>query len=56
MSISAALRDYYLVAGRERRFNCCLNRLLPPQEWLVDKHRLIFMEENQAVLSWGVNK
>jgi hypothetical protein len=53
--VPAALRDYYLVAGRERRFNTCGNRLLPPSEWAVDKQRLVFMEENQAVCCWGVS-
>jgi hypothetical protein len=53
--IPAALRDYYLVAGRERRFGACHNRLLPPHEWRIDKHRLLFMEENQRVVWWGVS-
>lgn len=53
--VPAALRDYYLVAGRERRFNSCLNRLLLPQKWTLDKQRLIFMEENQWVCWWGVS-
>jgi hypothetical protein len=53
--IPAALRDYYLVAGRERRFNMCHNRLLPPSRWAVDQRRLIFMEENQSVVWWGVS-
>jgi hypothetical protein len=43
------------VAGRERRFNTCHNRLLPPSEWTIDKKRLIFMEENQSVFWWGVS-
>jgi hypothetical protein len=48
-----ALRDYFLVAGRERRFNCVFNRLLRPEDWFVDSHKLVFMEENQAVVYWG---
>jgi hypothetical protein len=55
VQIPAALRDYYLVAGRERRFNACHNRLLAPQKWNIDRQRLIFMEENQAVVWWGVS-
>ncbi len=51
----AALRDYYSVAGRERRFNTCCHRLLPPSKWTLDKQRLVFMEENQAVCCWGVS-
>lgn len=53
--VPAALRDYYLVAGRERRFNTCHNRLWPPSEWTLDRHRLLFMEENQCVVWWGVS-
>jgi hypothetical protein len=55
VQIPAALRDYYLLAGRERRFSACHNRLLPPQDWMLDKQRLIFMEENQSVFWWGVS-
>lgn len=53
--VPAALRDYYAVAGRERRFNTSLNRLLPPSRWEVDRKRLIFMDENQYVVRWGVS-
>lgn len=52
--VPAALREYYLVAGRETRFNCAFNRLLPPEEWFLDRRRLIFMEENQTVVLWSV--
>jgi hypothetical protein len=55
VQVPAALRDYYLVAGRERRFSANLHRVLPPSEWALDKQRLIFMEENQAALWWGVS-
>jgi hypothetical protein len=49
MRLPAALRDYYLVAGRETQFNTCCHRLLPPSKWFVEKKRLVFMEENQMV-------
>jgi hypothetical protein len=55
VALPAALRDYYLVAGREKRFNQSFQRLLPPSEWTVDRKRLVFMEENQAVVLWGVS-
>jgi hypothetical protein len=51
----AALRAYYLVAGRDRRFNARHNRLLPPFLWAIDQNRLIFMEENQTVVRWSVS-
>src|SRR5262249_38986158 len=55
VQVPAALRDYYSVAGRERRFSACHHRLLPPQQWAIDQQRLIFMEENQGVVCWGVS-
>jgi hypothetical protein len=48
-----SLLEYYLVAGREQRFNSAFNRLLAPEEWPIDQGKLIFMEENQAVVLWG---
>ena len=55
IKLPTALHDYYLVAGNERRFNTCHNRLLPPKQWHVAGRRLIFMAENQAVVYWGVS-
>jgi hypothetical protein len=52
--IPSALREYYLVAGRERRFNTSHNRLLSPKDWSVERQKLVFMEENQRVLWWAV--
>ena len=52
--IPTALRDFYLVAGRERRFNQIQNWLSSPNEWFVDKSRLAFLRENQAVCWWAV--
>jgi len=52
--IPEALRDYYLVAGRERRFSTCHNRLIAPKNWSINKKKLVFMEENQAVVWWAV--
>lgn len=49
-----ALAEYFSVAGRETRFNGCYNRLLSPEDWFVDANRLVFMEENQAVVYWSV--
>jgi hypothetical protein len=49
-----SLRDYYRVAGQEGRFNQIHNRFLPPERWFVDRGNLVFMEENQFVLYWGV--
>jgi hypothetical protein len=53
--LPTALRDYYLVAGAEPRFNQFFNRLYAPREWFLDGGKLAFMEESQAVVFWGVN-
>ncbi|MCC7420586.1 MAG: hypothetical protein IT428_09905 [Planctomycetaceae bacterium] len=53
--VPPALRDFYAVAGGERRFSRSHNRVLAPRDWFVSKGRLVFMEENQAVVLWGVS-
>ncbi|MBK8271282.1 MAG: hypothetical protein IPK83_24370 [Planctomycetes bacterium] len=50
----SVLLDYYRVAGNETSFNHCFQRLLSPKECFVDQGRLVFMEENQEVVYWGV--
>jgi len=50
-----ALRHYLLVAGREKILNHSFNRLLSPSEWEIHSGKLIFMEENQTVVVWGVS-
>jgi hypothetical protein len=47
------LRDYYLSVGRHK-INCAHNRLWPPDALEVWRGRLVFMEENQCVVFWGV--
>jgi len=49
-----ALRDYYLVAGRERILNHAFNRLCFPEGWEMETGKLVFMEENQTAVVWGV--
>ena len=53
--IPLALADYYAVAGRHP-INSQHNTLLPIEklEWLDDK--LVFMEENQVVVLWGIDR
>jgi hypothetical protein len=54
LRLPSVLRSYYLLAGRYDRFNRAHNRLLRPEKWPVDGGKLVFLEENQWVLSWGV--
>ena len=55
VTLPAGLRDFYLIAGREKRFNQCHHRIIAPKNWRVSKNRLIFLEENQWVVWWGVS-
>ncbi|HEX4610862.1 MAG TPA: hypothetical protein VH092_21915 [Urbifossiella sp.] len=51
--IPEALRDYYLSVGRHA-LNRVHNRLWPPDALEVSRGRLVFLEENQSVVYWGV--
>jgi hypothetical protein len=53
VSLPGALRDYYLSVGRHP-INRAHNRLWPPDELEVSGGRVVFMEENQCVVFWGV--
>jgi hypothetical protein len=53
VGLPGPLRDYYLSVGRHA-INRAHNRLLPPEEVEVSHGRLVFMEENQRVVFWGV--
>lgn len=49
-----ALWAFYSVAGRFHEFCDAHNRVIAPDKLtLVDSH-LLFMEENQEVVSWGI--
>lgn len=52
------LREYYLTLGRQENLNYSHNRLLKPDKEIgfsSDRH-LIFYEENQVVVFWGIRK
>jgi hypothetical protein len=53
VGLPGPLRDYYLSVGRHA-INRAHNRLLPPDGITVSQGRLVFMEENQQVVFWGV--
>jgi hypothetical protein len=55
LHLPEALFAYYVVAG-QHCVNEEHNRLLPIEEfeWIDD--RLIFMEENQCVVFWGIDR
>lgn len=52
--LPASLRDYYRIAGNLSELNKPHNVLFDIAELFVDNDFLIFMEENQAVVYWGI--
>jgi hypothetical protein len=52
LALPPALRDNYLLAGAAAE-NREHNRLFAPEELVVEEDRLLFMEENQGVVTWG---
>jgi len=55
VKIPLSLREYYLLSGWEKRINQFHNRLLAPEKWFIESDHLVFMEENQWVLYWGIS-
>jgi hypothetical protein len=53
LQLPQPLRDYYLSVGRNK-INSAHNRLRTPDTLEVQQRRLVFMEENQWVVYWGV--
>jgi hypothetical protein len=53
LKLPRALADYYLLAGG-LDLNRQHNRLYPPSALAIMDQKLIFMEENQAVVLWGM--
>jgi hypothetical protein len=49
-----ALRTLYAVTGSSKSIHCAYNELLPPGRiYFADDH-LVFYEENQVVVVWGI--
>jgi hypothetical protein len=53
LGLPEPLRDYDLSVGRHA-INQAHNRLWPPDALEVSQGRLVFMEENECVVFWGV--
>ena len=54
LRLPQALLEYYLIAGDEPILNQSFNRLLAPEQIGLEAGRIVFMEENQQVVYWGV--
>jgi hypothetical protein len=54
LELPRSLRVYYLAAGAARDLNDVHNHLFALKELRRDDSYLVFMDENQSVVSWGV--
>jgi hypothetical protein len=50
--IPQSVADFYRLAGRARDYTSVFNRIIPPAELRVEAGKLVFLEENQAVVLW----
>ena len=55
LKLPTVLREFYALVGRRKDINAVHNRLISLEESEVDQDRLVFYEENQAVVLWGVS-
>ncbi|TDX87283.1 hypothetical protein B0I22_1471 [Epilithonimonas xixisoli] len=58
IKLPKVLRDYYLSLGKHKILNESYNRLLEPNSQIgfSDDRYLVFYEENQGVIFWGINE
>lgn len=54
LRLPKALRSYYLVAGKADDLNKAHNIIRPVSEIELDNGFVVFIDENQFVVSWGV--
>jgi hypothetical protein len=54
LKLPRALRTYYLKTGATRALHQRHNRLLSPRQLRVADDHLVFYEENQNVVEWGI--
>ena len=52
--LPGVLREFYWIAGKRDDLNCTFDQLLLPEELEVRDGRLVFFEENQKVVVWGL--
>jgi len=54
LTLPHVLREFYVLAGTRKDINETYNRLLAPEDLLIDDNALVFYEENQAACVWSV--
>ena len=54
ITFPTALRELYLTMGHTRQLLSVHNKVFPPEDVEVENGYVIFMEENQSVVTWGI--
>ena len=54
LTLPAALREWYALAGKRTTVWSCQDRFLPPDQLRMENHKLVIYVENQGVVSWAV--
>lgn len=49
------LKDFYLSVGKIKLFTDAFEFFAQPKQIYIKNNKLIFLEENQAMLSWGID-
>lgn len=55
MKFPDALKDFYLNVGKMPLFTDAFEFFAQPKQIYIKSNKLIFLEENQAMLSWGID-
>lgn len=55
LQLPLTLRRFYLVAGRHKIVSSAHNRFLSPRKMRIERKALIFLEQNQNVMFWGIH-
>jgi hypothetical protein len=54
-SVPSALREFYRLAGNARRVINHYDQFLRPHQWSLEDGKVVFLEENQAVVLYAVD-
>jgi hypothetical protein len=54
LRLPLSMREYYRVVGAVDQLNRLQNVIFSPKELYVEDEFLMFMDENQSVVSWGL--
>lgn len=55
IKLPQALKDFYLTVGKIELFTDAYEYFAKPEQIYIKAGKLIFLEENQSILSWAIN-